>query len=163
MPTTTRHPPEAYIQSLGHAGHFKDKHPATLITSSAAFEHSEKVGDWRELMRMYMALRTRSHIKNNYTEYNSERRRHCPTLDDDSRFLFPHRSVQTPEKFRPHFCAVHRKVHRAQRGLLKREKKSMPRCHPRPAGRSFNGYAARCSRHRWPMICRKTAANCRKY
>lgn len=86
--------PEAYIQLLGHAGHFKAKHPTALITSLAAFEHSEEVDDWRELMRMYMVRRTRSHIKNNYAEYDSGRRQHYLTFDDDSRFYFPHRAAR---------------------------------------------------------------------
>ncbi len=86
--------PEAYIRFLGHAGHFKARHPTALITSLAAFEHSEEVDDWRELMRMYMVRRTRSHIKNNHAEYDSDRGQHYLTFDDDSRFYFPHRRAK---------------------------------------------------------------------
>jgi len=86
--------PEAYIDALGHAGQFKAKHPTALITSLAAFEHSEEVDDWRELMRMYMVRRTRSHIKNNHAEYDTERGQHYLTFDDDSRFYFPHRRAK---------------------------------------------------------------------
>ncbi len=86
--------PEDYIHSLGHAGEFKRKHPTALITSLAAFEHSNSVDDWRELMRLFMVRRTRSHIKNNYAEYDDERQQHYLSFDDNTRFYFPHRKAK---------------------------------------------------------------------
>lgn len=84
--------PESYINSLGGGGYFKQRHPNTLITSLTAFERSEAVDDWRELMRMFMVRRTRSHIKKNYAQYDEERRQHYLSFDDNSRFYFPHRT-----------------------------------------------------------------------
>lgn len=83
--------PEEYIQHLGSADEFKKAHPTALITSLAAFEHSEKVDDWRELMRMYMVRRTRNHIKKNYAEFDEERQQHYLTFSDETKFYFPHR------------------------------------------------------------------------
>ncbi len=86
--------PEDYIRSLGSAGEFKRKHPTALITSLAAFEHSNAMDDWRELMRLFMVRRTRSHIKKNYAEYDAERQQHFLSFDDDTRFYFPHRKAK---------------------------------------------------------------------
>ncbi len=83
--------PEGYIHSLGGAGHFRQKHPNALTTSLAAFEYSSQVDDWRELMRMFMVRRTRSHIKKNYAEYDEDRKQHYLTFEDNTRFYFPHR------------------------------------------------------------------------
>ncbi len=83
--------PEDYIHSLGGASGFSREHSNTLITSLEAFEHSLAVDDWRELMRMYMVRRTRSHIQNNYAEYDKSRKQHYLSFDDNSRFYFPHR------------------------------------------------------------------------
>ena len=84
--------PEDYIQSLGGAGHFKQRHPNALATSLAAFENSTEMDDWRELIRMYMVRRTRSHIKQNYAEFDEDRNQHYLTFDDNTRFYFPHRT-----------------------------------------------------------------------
>ena len=84
--------PEDYINSLSGTSHFRQKHPNALATSLAAFEHSESVDDWRELMRMFMVRRTRSHIKENYAEYDQERRQHYLSFADNTRFYFPHRT-----------------------------------------------------------------------
>ena len=83
--------PEEYISLLGGANYFKQKHPSTLITSLAAFEQSESVDDWRELMRMFMVRRTRNHVKKNYSKYDESRQQHYLTFADDTRFYFPHR------------------------------------------------------------------------
>ena len=84
--------PEDYIASCGGADHFRRHHPNALVTSLAAFEHSESVDDWRELMRMFMVRRTRSHIKSNYAEYDEQRRQHYLSFADNTRFYFPHRT-----------------------------------------------------------------------
>ena len=83
--------PEGYIHSLDGIDFFKQKHTNTLSTSLAAFEHSESADDWRELMRMYMVRRTRSHIKDNYAEYDEDRKQHYLSFDNGERFYFPHR------------------------------------------------------------------------
>ena len=84
--------PDVYIQSLNGIDFFKQKHTNTLSTSLAAFEHSESADDWRELMRMYMVRRTRSHIKDNYAEYDEGRKQHYLSFDNGERFYFPHRT-----------------------------------------------------------------------
>ena len=83
--------PEEYISSLGSIDHFRSKHPNTPVSSLPAFERSEKVDDWRELMRMFMIRRTRSHIKDNYAEYDANRQQYYLSFSDDTRFYFPHR------------------------------------------------------------------------
>ena len=84
--------PEDYIHSLGGADHFRKNHPNALTTSLAAFEQSDKMDDWRELMRMFMVRRTRSHIKENYAQYDEDRKQHYLSFDDNTRFYFPHRT-----------------------------------------------------------------------
>ncbi len=83
--------PDEYIHSLGGLGEFKQAHSTVLPTSLAAFEHSSWMDDWRELMRMFMVRRTRSHIKRNYAEYDEARQQHYLLFDDKTRFYFPHR------------------------------------------------------------------------
>ena len=83
--------PDNYIHALGGAGEFRKQHATALITSLAAFEQSEEIDDWRELMRLFMVRRTRSHIKENYADYDEERRQHYLTFSDDTRFYFPAR------------------------------------------------------------------------
>ena len=83
--------PEGYIHSLDGIDFFKQKHTNTLSTSLAAFEHSESADDWRELMRMYMVRRTRSHIKDNYAEFDKDRKQHYLSFDNGERFYFPNR------------------------------------------------------------------------
>ena len=84
--------PEGYIQSLNGIDAFKQKHTNSLATSLAAFEHSESADDWRELMRMYMVRRTRSHIIDNYAEYDEDRQQHYLRFDNGERFYFPRRT-----------------------------------------------------------------------
>ena len=83
--------PEGYIEAIGGSDQFRQKHANTPATSLAAFEHSEDVDDWRDLMRNYMVRRTRSHIKKNYAEYDEERKQHYLSFADNSKFYFPHR------------------------------------------------------------------------
>lgn len=83
--------PDEYINFLGGVDKFKEHHPNDLPTSLAAFEHSLRLDDWRELMRMFMVRRTRSHIKRNYADYDEDQRRHYLSFDDGKRFYFPHR------------------------------------------------------------------------
>ncbi len=83
--------PEDYIGFKGGADGFKKDHPNTVISSLAAFEQSDSVDDWRELMRMFMVRRTRSHIKKNYAKYDEERKQHYLTFSDGERYYFPDR------------------------------------------------------------------------
>ena len=83
--------PEQCIQEVGGAQQFKAKHSQTLISSLAAFEKSEHLDDWRELMRLFMVRRTRSHIKKHYAEYDKQRKQHYLTFSNNKRFYFPGR------------------------------------------------------------------------
>lgn len=83
--------PDEHIRFLGGVDKFKQQYPNVLPTSLAAFEHSFQMDDWRELMRMFMVRRTRSHIKRNYADYDEDQKRHYLSFDDGERFYFPHR------------------------------------------------------------------------
>ena len=86
--------PEQLLKRLGGETEFIRKHqsgPRTL----AAFEHSEYIDDWRELMRLYLVRRTRSFIMGNYAETESETGRKFLTFSDGTRSYFPTRIPKT--------------------------------------------------------------------
>lgn len=88
--------PEKYIADKGGELAFNSKHTGVLASSLAAFECSEEVDDWRDLMRLYMVRRTRSHIKNNYATFDEEKKRHYLLFPDGKeRFYFPERKPKT--------------------------------------------------------------------
>ena len=61
----------------------------------AAFEKSEEIDDWRELMRRYLVRRTRSFIMKNYAEEDTERKRKYLLFSDGKRSYFPTRVPRT--------------------------------------------------------------------
>ena len=73
---------------------FRAAHPNTLVSSLAAFEQSNFVNDWRELMRHYMVRRTRAHIQRNYAQYDKEKGRYYFTFNNGQNFYFPKRQVR---------------------------------------------------------------------
>ncbi|RKU09111.1 NgoFVII family restriction endonuclease [Candidatus Poribacteria bacterium] len=86
--------PEQLIRRLGGEAEFTRKHqsgPRTL----AAFEQSEYIDDWRELMRLYLVRRTRSFIMENYAEMQSETGRKFLSFPDGNRSYFPTRIPKT--------------------------------------------------------------------
>ena len=86
--------PEQLLKRLGGETEFIRKHqsgPRTL----AAFEQSEYIDDWRELMRLYLVRRTRSFIMGNYAETESETGRKFLTFSDGTRSYFPIRIPKT--------------------------------------------------------------------
>ena len=83
--------PEKLLQELGGKTEFSKKHPNTLISSISAFEVSEYVDDWRELVRLFMVRRTRKHIKENYAEYDENKKRYYMLLPNGEKFYFPDR------------------------------------------------------------------------
>ena len=86
--------PEQLLKALGGETEFVRKHqsgPRTL----AAFEHSEHIDDWRELMRLYLVRRTRSFIMANYAETESKTGRNFLTFSDGTRSYFPTRIPKT--------------------------------------------------------------------
>ena len=83
--------PDAYIKNLGGATTFQARHPQTPINSLAAFEHSEYVDDWRELMRRYMIRRTRGYIQKHYAKCDEDQKRYFLTFANGQKFYFPKR------------------------------------------------------------------------
>ena len=86
--------PEQLIRRLGGEAAFSSKHqsgPRTL----AAFEQSEYIDDWRELMRLYLVRRTRSFIMDNYAETEPETGRKFLSFPDGNRSYFPTRIPKT--------------------------------------------------------------------
>lgn len=83
--------PENYINSIGGQIQFSAQHTETFIRSIKAFEKSHFADDWRELMRLYLVRRTRSFIKENYAEYDPEKKRKFLTFYDGKRSYFPDR------------------------------------------------------------------------
>ncbi|MFN5309755.1 MAG: helicase-related protein [Candidatus Kapaibacterium sp.] len=83
--------PEQYIESIGGQVQFTSQHTETFIRSIKAFEKSHFSDDWRELMRLYLVRRTRSFIKNNYTQTDPTNNRKFLTFADGTRSFFPER------------------------------------------------------------------------
>lgn len=87
--------PEQYIAEKNGETGFRSAHSDINPSSLEAFEKSDKVDDWRELMRMYMVRRTRSHIKKHYAEYDEERKRSYMVFPQgERRFYFPERKAK---------------------------------------------------------------------
>ena len=83
--------PEEYIRSLGGERQFLFKHNDIHIRSIKAFEKSDKVEDWNELMRLFLVRRTRSFIKDNYARTDSTNGRKYLQFTDGSTSYFPER------------------------------------------------------------------------
>lgn len=117
--------PETYLreQCGGDVSEFTRRHQCA-VNSLAAFEKSEAMDDWRELLRLFMVRRTRSFIENNYARTECPACRSvlppaqavCPRcarpraasdrrfliLPDNKRFYFPRRVPRTvPFKMAP--------------------------------------------------------------
>lgn len=93
--------PEQFVESVGGKILFEGKFQ-TPIRSIAAFEKSHYPDDWRELMRLYLVRRTRSFIKQYYTEADTTSGRKFLTFADGTRSYFPDR---IPKKAQYHFDA----------------------------------------------------------
>jgi len=65
--------PEGYLRYLGGETEYFKKHQAPL-RSIGAFERSEIVDDWRELMRLFLVRRTRTFIIENYALFDEQDR-----------------------------------------------------------------------------------------
>ena len=86
--------PEQLLKAIGGEAEFTRKHQSGLRTL-AAFEHSEHIDDWRELMRLYLVRRTRSFIMENYAETEAETGRKFLTFSDGTHSYFPIRIPKT--------------------------------------------------------------------
>jgi SNF2 family DNA or RNA helicase len=85
--------PEALLRDIGET-EFIRRHQAPL-RSIAAFEKSEHIDDWRDLMRLYLVRRTRSFIKDNYADTDPENGRKYLVFADGRRSYFPDRIPRT--------------------------------------------------------------------
>ena len=83
--------PEAYIRKLGGERQFMQKHSEIFIRSIAAFEKSDEIEDWNELMKLFLVRRTRTFIKENYAKTDTENGRKYLLFPDESRSYFPER------------------------------------------------------------------------
>ena len=69
---------------------FSARYPNRLVSSIAAFEKSEHIEDWRELMRMFMIRRTRGYIIRHYAKRDEKKEPYIEFANGD-RFRFPRR------------------------------------------------------------------------
>lgn len=83
--------PEAYIRKLGGERQFMQKHSEVFIRSIAAFEKSDEIEDWNELMKLFLVRRTRTFIKENYAKTDPENGRKYLLFPDGTRSYFPDR------------------------------------------------------------------------
>lgn len=82
--------PETLIRSMGGDLAFVDKHQVSP-RSLAAFEKSESVDDWRDLMRLYLVRRTRTFIRAHYAPTDESTGRPYLPMLDGTRAYFPDR------------------------------------------------------------------------
>lgn len=85
--------PEALLRELGEA-EFIRRYQCPL-RSLAAFEKSEHVDDWRDLMRLFLVRRTRSFIRRHHASLDADSGRRYLTFADGSRAYFPDRVPRT--------------------------------------------------------------------
>lgn len=83
--------PETYIRKLGGERQFMQTHSETFIRSIAAFDKSDCVEDWNELMKLFLVRRTRTFIKENYAKIDPENGRRYLEFPDKTRSYFPDR------------------------------------------------------------------------
>lgn len=83
--------PEEYIRSLGGDRAFLQKHSEIFIRSIKAFEKSDKIDDWQELMKLFLVRRTRTFIKENYAKTDPENGRKYLEFQDGHKSYFPDR------------------------------------------------------------------------
>ena len=83
--------PEEYIHSLGGDRAFLQRHSEIFIRSIKAFEKSDKLDDWQELMKLFLVRRTRTFIKDNYAKTDPENGRKYLEFRDGHRSYFPDR------------------------------------------------------------------------
>ncbi|MBX3177604.1 MAG: NgoFVII family restriction endonuclease [Candidatus Hydrogenedentes bacterium] len=85
--------PEALLRQIPET-EFIRRHQCGVKTL-AAFEKSEHPDDWRDLMRLFLVRRTRSFIKENYTQLDPENGRRYLTYENGERAYFPDRKPRT--------------------------------------------------------------------
>lgn len=83
--------PEAYIRKLGGDNAFIHKHPDIFMRSISAFEKSDEVEDWNELMKLFLVRRTRTFIREIYADEDPINKRKYLKFADGRRAYFPDR------------------------------------------------------------------------
>lgn len=83
--------PEEYIRELGGDRNFLHKHSEVHIRSIKAFEQTDNLDDWQELMRLFLVRRTRTFIKENYAKTDPTDGRKYLEFRDGRRSYFPER------------------------------------------------------------------------
>lgn len=83
--------PEEYIRELGGDRAFLQKHSEVHIRSIKAFEQTNNLDDWQELMRLFLVRRTRTFIKENYAKTDEKNKRKYLEFNDGRRSYFPDR------------------------------------------------------------------------
>ena len=87
--------PENYIKALGGDNQFRFQHSDIGIRTIKAFEKSESVDDWNDLMKLFLVRRTRTFIKNNYAETDETDGRKYLLFSDGRRSYFPERKPKS--------------------------------------------------------------------
>ena len=83
--------PEEYVRSLGGDRGFLQRHSEVFIRSIKAFEKSDKIEDWQELMKLFLVRRTRTFIKENYAKTDPSDGRKYLEFPDGQKSYFPDR------------------------------------------------------------------------
>ena len=83
--------PEEYIRELGGDRAFLQKHSEVFIRSIKAFEKSDHLDDWQELMKLFLVRRTRTFIKDNYAKTDEKTGRKYLEFNDGRKNFFPER------------------------------------------------------------------------
>lgn len=86
--------PERYLREIGGEMAFASRHQVP-VRSLQAFERSEYIDDWRDLMRLYLVRRTRTFILDNYTETDRKTGRRFLRMRDGGVSYFPMRVPRT--------------------------------------------------------------------
>lgn len=88
--------PEEYIAQCGDDHKFQRKHPDVGIRTIAAFEQSDCVEDWSELMKLFLVRRTRTFVKKYFAKIDPTNNRSYLTYPgSDRRSYFPERKAQS--------------------------------------------------------------------
>jgi superfamily II DNA or RNA helicase len=83
--------PEEYVHSIGGDRAFLQKHSEVFIRSIKAFEKSDRIEDWQELMKLFLVRRTRTFIKDNYAKTDPKDGRKYLEFHDGHKSYFPER------------------------------------------------------------------------
>lgn len=81
--------PEALIKKMGNERNFLQQYSEVFIRSIKAFEKSESIDDWQDLMRLFLVRRTRTFIKENYAKMDNDR--YYLKFPDGTKNYFPER------------------------------------------------------------------------